>query len=114
MTNTSNEYISITDRLKSSKAMQSLAMEGGIGSQLRALNWDVLHSCYYTDVKEGKLREVDVVGKQLWERKTKEGRQILILHLVIECKSAKEYHLLFAPNSNLVGQPQTTMISSHI
>jgi hypothetical protein len=95
-------------KLENSTAMQSLAMEKHVASRLQKLKWDVVHSCYYTDTKENKPREIDVTGKQVWVRHMKGYLDdVLRLHVIIECKSAKGFHLLFASTAgdNYIGKP---------
>ncbi len=90
----------LVTRLKNSTAMQSLTMEQSVAKRLRKLKWDVVHSCYYVDPKESKLREIDVTGKQVWSHQiNKDDCSTLRLHTVIECKSAKGFHILFACES---------------
>jgi hypothetical protein len=88
----------IQTKLSVSTAMQSLTMERKIAIKLDKLKWDVVHSCYYMDPKENKLREIDVTGTKAWIRQNnKRETTISRLHLIIECKTAKGFHLLFSP-----------------
>jgi hypothetical protein len=88
-------------RLQNSIAMDSLTSEQRIFSILEGLDWKTVHSCFYSDVTTQKIREIDIVGIQGWGRPLKHGWQRADLHLLVESKSAKGYHLLFAPLKQL-------------
>lgn len=83
-------------KLINSDAFLSLSAEQRISSILQKLKWKAIHSCFYTDLKTEKLREIDVLGSQSWERKLKILGHYARLNLVVEAKSAKGYHLLFS------------------
>ena len=88
----------LVSKVRKSPAAQSLEMEQAVSKHLQRLKWEVVHGCYYTDIKEGKIRELDVVGEQIWARSFNDiNPEVIRLHTVIECKSAKGYHLIFAP-----------------
>jgi hypothetical protein len=58
--NAKNDDLSV--KLINSPSVQSLLMEQRIGNIVRKSDWYVLQSCYYEDIKEHKIREIDVVG----------------------------------------------------
>jgi len=86
----------IKTKLLSSDAYKSLTNEKKVVGICEQLDWEVIHGCYYTDFQEGKIREVDVLASQKWIRKTKAAEIFISLYLVIECKTAADYHLLFS------------------
>jgi hypothetical protein len=84
-------------RLVSGDAYKSLAAEKEVISECKKHGWEVIHSCYYDDLVDNKIRELDVLGIQRWQKKlAKNGDISLQLCLVAECKSAADYHLLFS------------------
>src|SRR5829696_3675989 len=83
-------------KLAGCAAVESLTSEQRIVSTLRKLRWGTVHSSYYSDPKTEKMREVDVVGRQIWEYKPKSGMRLADLNLVVEAKSAKGFHLVFS------------------
>jgi hypothetical protein len=87
---------SLEEKLRRSDAYHSLVMEKEAARALAQLDWKTIHGCFFTDLGTGKLREVDVVARQLWEKKSRQGDKIVRLHIVVECKSARDYHLLFS------------------
>jgi hypothetical protein len=86
-------------KLIKSSAVCSLQMESEVSSELMKLKWSVINGCFYTDVKENKQREVDILGNQFWLKDMKKEQQILRLHLVLECKSAKDFHIVVLPQA---------------
>jgi hypothetical protein len=93
----------LVSKLKKSSAMRSLSMEYEMGAILQEHGWNVLQSPYYTDPKEKKLREIDVVGMQRWGiTGDSGGNDFINLQLVVECKQAKKFHLLFGPDTGLL------------
>lgn len=96
----------LRNKLANSPAMRSLVMEQGVGKALQGRKWTVSQSTYYIDLEENKIREIDVLAEQRWmiPRDDDQERDFLNLHLVIECKSAKGYHLLFGPEIGLVAE----------
>lgn len=90
----------LQSKILNSHAFESLNSEQLIMSSLKSLEWKVLHSCFYPDMTTAKLREIDVLGKQVWARELKRGRELAYLNLVVESKSAKGYHLLFSPSED--------------
>ena len=87
----------LQSRLLGSTSFQSLSSEQSILTTLKDLNWNAVHSCFYSDGKTEKLREIDVLGRRIWERKLKHRTELADLHLIVEAKSVKGFHLLFSP-----------------
>lgn len=83
-------------KLLNSQSFNSLTSEQRILSLMKGLGWRGIHSCFYTDSKTEKLREVDVLCRRVWECRLKNRQELADLNLVIEAKSAKGYHLLFS------------------
>lgn len=87
-------------KLRKSDSLRSLRMEYEVGGKLQEYGWTVRQSPYYTDLQQTKLREIDVMAEQRWMISRGEGQEdFLNLHLVVECKSAKNFHLLFGPET---------------
>lgn len=86
-------------RLLGSSAFTSLTSEQKIMSTLESLKWKAFHGCFYPDLKTEKLREIDVLAIQKWERKAKPLGAYANVELVVEAKSAKGFHLLLSPLS---------------
>jgi hypothetical protein len=86
----------LEEKLRSSDAYHSLVMEKEVAGVLAHLGWRTIHSCFFMDPETGKLREVDVVARQLWKKKSRRGDKLVRIHIIVECKSARDYHLLFS------------------
>lgn len=90
-------------KLRNSPAARSLLMEYKVGRLLQEQGWTVSQSPYYPDPQTAKLREIDVLAEQRWMISIRDQREDFVnLQLVIECKSAKAFHLLFGPESRFV------------
>lgn len=87
----------VQTRILGSASFQSLSSEQTILSVLKDLGWGAIHSCFYVDGKTEKLREIDVLGRRIWERTLKNRQDSADLYLIAEAKSAKGFHLLFSP-----------------
>lgn len=83
-------------RLRASGAVESLAAEEAIAETLTQLGWGASHGMYYTDPATGKSRELDVVAAQLWHRDEHGIDLSCTLRLLVESKSARDFHLVFA------------------
>lgn len=86
--------------LSKSDSLKSLLAEREVVRKLQKLKWNVSHGAYYTDPKESKLREVDVIGKQYWVRGLVSGPQSLKINLVVECKSLKNTNIIISPKES--------------
>ncbi len=86
----------IQDKLSGADSTKSLRAERRVSEAFRAKRWDTYHGPFYRDPETKKLREVDVVARQVWVRRLKSGQQAVRLHLYAEVKSIKGYHLLFS------------------
>lgn len=87
-------------KLETSNSVKSLRSELGLITELNKYDWKCHHSPFYRDPIENKLREIDVLGTQMWVRQTKRREETSWINLVIEAKSAKDWHLVFTS-----GQP---------
>lgn len=85
----------LTEKITASPAARSLLMEMSVAEALERHGWLATQSSYYTDIEEGKVREVDVVGKRSGKVARKLGATDTCVSMVIECKSVKDYHFLF-------------------
>jgi hypothetical protein len=89
--------IDLRAKLTGSQAYKSLVAERDVISACKRLGWKVIHSCYYDDPNENKIRELDVLATQTWTKAKGKKRAISVqLCLLGECKSAIGYHLLFS------------------
>lgn len=86
-------------RLLKSAAVKSLASELRIAASLREFGWSTSHGSFFTDPITAKLRETDVLAKRLWQRRLGSQEQIAHLDLIVEVKSIRDHHLVFAPSS---------------
>jgi hypothetical protein len=100
---------SLKKKLLETSTFKSLQIERDIASKLLALGWEVTNGVFYSDPKEKKPREIDVVGSQFLEKKSDWGKQLLRLYLIIECKSIKGFHILISPQL----QPTYPVIAHH-
>ncbi len=82
-------------RLLASTAVAALSQEKRIASTVAKSGWAVSHGVYYEDGETKKRREIDVVATRRWVK----GAGIAVLKLVIECKSASEWNVVFVPSS---------------
>jgi hypothetical protein len=78
---------------------------GRVTDILASLKWATVHGCFDTDPDTQKLREIDVIAHQSWERGRKTASTDGRLLLVIECKSAAGYHVLLSP----IPEPQVML-----
>jgi hypothetical protein len=81
-------------KLKASHTVLSLEAEQAASKILSVLGWTCYHGAFYRDVRDEKLREADVIARQLWNRLA--DGIVVDLHLILECKSARDWQLVFA------------------
>ena len=86
-------------RLLRSEAVASLASELQIANRFKEFGWSTAHGSFFVDPVTDKLRETDVLAKRSWQRGSYAERQMAHLDLVVEFKSIRGYHLVFAPSS---------------
>src|SRR4051812_34210344 len=89
----------LREKLFTSEAVTSLLSESQLAEILRIHGWEAVHGFYYEDVETGKHREVDVSATRRWVVGTYGERYIFdttTVNIVIECKSARESHLVFS------------------
>lgn len=99
----------LIQKLLATPTFKSLQIEREIATRLVPLKWQVINGVFYSDPKEHKPRELDVVASQFWIRTNDYGEQLLRLYLVIECKSIKDFHILISPQL----QPVDPVIAHH-
>jgi hypothetical protein len=89
---------SLTSKLLVSGSVSSLLAERTVAMFLDRSGWRTGHGVYYRDVESGKVRELDVAASQRWRRKISKTQFTgAELHLLVECKSAPGFHIVFAP-----------------
>lgn len=86
----------IESKLRASKSIETLALEASITAELNELGWNASHGMFYLDILTGKSRELDVIAYQIWERDDGPHETSCTLRLLIECKSAIDFHIVFA------------------
>ena len=83
-------------RLENSQSVKSLRAELRLISVLSANQWRCYHGAFYLDGVENKLREIDVLARQVWVRQTRGREETSRLNLIIEAKSAKDWQIVFS------------------
>jgi hypothetical protein len=81
--------------LSDSEGYRSLFAERKVFEDVRALGWDCVHGSLYLDRESGKLRELDLIARQVWRRGKKPIGDTLTLHLPVEVKTAVEWSIIF-------------------
>lgn len=90
----------IADRLHATPAVASLRQEQHIVRLLEGAGWQVTHGYYYRDVATDKYRELDVVAKHFWSKRGSRRRnQSLVVEILCEIKSIRDFHIVFAPTT---------------
>lgn len=89
----------IKDLLAKSDAATSLSIEGAVTASMMKHDWTVTQGAIYTDLKEAKLREIDVLARRVWRTKAEKRKTVFVV-FVVECKTMRGYHLLFNGPSN--------------
>ena len=83
-------------KLLASSSYKAFQAESVLRRLLQDHGWDAFQGTYYRDQNSGKLREIDVLGRATWNLWT--HRQLhAVVEVVVEAKTMKGYHLLFAP-----------------
>jgi hypothetical protein len=90
-------------RLDQSTSVASLRAELEVTRLLTKHRWVCSHGAFYSDPNEGRLRELDVIGRQMWKRQGRTREDVIRLHLLVEVKSARDWQVVFAPSD----QPRT-------
>jgi hypothetical protein len=87
----------LLQKLKQSHTVLSLQAEQRAAKTLAALGWTCFQGAFYRDLRDEKLRETDVIARQIWERGDWRTNGTLVrLNLILECKSARDWQLVFA------------------
>lgn len=84
-------------RLSNAEAVTSLASELRVGGYLQNLNWAVSQGSFFVDSVTTKMREIDLVARRLWQSGARMKKLRARLNLIIEVKTMRGYHLVFAP-----------------
>lgn len=88
-----NKFI---EKLAASHSVQSLFAEERVCRVFEEHHWHCFQSAFYRDNRDDKLREIDVVARQLWKRGQGAEQRVVRLNLVVEVKSAREWHIVFS------------------
>lgn len=87
-------------KLEESPSAISLRGEQTAYKTLAKLNWSCQQGAFYTDARENKLREMDIVARQVWQEGRRPRNRVVRLNLVIEVKSVKDWQIIFAGRHN--------------
>lgn len=79
--------------LSKSDAAASMATEATVARSMASLEWTVTQGAIYTDPKEGKLREIDVLARRAWRTKAVKPKTVFV-SMVVECKTMRGFHVL--------------------
>lgn len=86
----------LEERLASSQAFRTLRAEREVVNSLGQLGWDARHSPFYKDMATGKPRELDAIGRRIWEGRDSIGPMTARVNLFVEVKSNRDFHVLCA------------------
>lgn len=93
-----SETEDIKTRLLKSDAVTSLRAEQEVVAAFKRLDWwFVEHGAYYRDKVTGKPREIDVLARRSWAKDGGQNSREASLNVIVEVKSVKGFHLVFAP-----------------
>jgi hypothetical protein len=81
-------------KIESSQSFKSFIRERDVSKLFHKYGWDTQHGAYYQDVDEKKYREIDVIARQIWEKQTKFGKQLIRLTVPVEVKTMNGYHII--------------------
>lgn len=87
---------SLEERLAASEAFRTLRAEREAVDAMGRHGWDARHSPFYKDRATGKFRELDAIGRRIWESIDPKVRITARVHLFVEVKSSREFHILCA------------------
>jgi len=82
----------LTEKLIKSDSIRSLQMESLVANSFSTNGWSTVKGCYYQDKKDNKVREIDCVSTCV--RQYEKSGFLLRIHIVIECKTMKDYHII--------------------
>lgn len=97
------------DRLRTSVSVQSLKAEQELAALLQKHRWNVSHGWFYADPNTEKIRELDVSARKGWWRKSSRD-QFAGVNILCEVKTARDFHLVFAPDINT---HRRALVSAH-
>lgn len=87
----------IQTKLVSSEAAELLRMEKFIADCFRSHGWPAEQGVYFTDPESRKVREVDVLSRQVLDRPRRHtgvGSPLINLSIICECKSLSGWNVL--------------------
>jgi len=85
--------------IRDSVTYRAMSLEVRVARTLDSFGWQTAHSAWYRDVREQKDRELDVDAVRRWQYP--HGNEVYVhLHVLVECKSVKGGHLLFARDAS--------------
>ena len=87
---------SIESKLLGCTPYSSFLSEQNAAKLFLRSGWESTHGLYYDDPLTNKQRELDVVARQIWKRKSQSGEQLGRITLLLEVKSMKGFHLLIS------------------
>jgi hypothetical protein len=92
-----NEHENVATKLLRSVAVRSLQAEQEVADLLSNADWSADHGHVYKDPDTGKIREIDVFAYRDHSRSRRQRTQSVGLRVLVEVKSIREFHLVFAP-----------------
>lgn len=83
-------------KLNMSPSVKSLRFEKKVFEVFKKFGWDTIHSPYFKDTNTKKYRELDILSRAFFEKKTESTSAKLYSELLfmVECKSLSEYNLI--------------------
>jgi hypothetical protein len=89
----------LEEKLRRSVSFESLVTERAILQQVRELGWRCSHGAFFVDPSTSKIREADILATRYWRRHRRTGDLTVALHVPIEVKSARGFHIIFSLES---------------
>ncbi len=86
----------LEEKLAASEAFRTLRAEREVVDALTRHGWDARHSPFYRDGVTGKFRELDATARRIWHSVERKPPITARVHLFVEVKSAREFHILCA------------------
>jgi hypothetical protein len=82
----------LKQKILSSEYYKSLKMEELVTAAFLGQGWSAINGCFYNDLKENKVREIDCVATYGASQKEEYG--VVRIHIVLECKTMAGYHVI--------------------
>lgn len=86
----------IKTKLTASAPYASFEAEKVVTRYFSDAGWDATQGLYYDDLETNKKRELDVIARRTWVKKTRTSRQVSRVTALVEVKSMKGFHLLLS------------------